>query len=265
MERLDKVERLRERANISYEEAKAVLDQAGDDLLEALLILERQGKVKSPEQGAYSTRYQENAGAEPQTRAGKKEKKRRAQSGERSGIGKVFHRIFDFIRGTSFCISREEKTLFTMPTWLMAILFIAAWHVALPASIIALFFGIRYSFSGHEDADSVNDVLDKAESFADGVRSELGRDRSTGTQERGAHSPSGEAQTPQETAQETPAAAQAPEAPAAEDIIRTTPASEEAAAPAGEETAAPAAPAAGNGAAAGAAAGSGAAAAAPEE
>ena len=49
MEEFEKVEKLRQRANISYEEAKNVLEQADGDLLDAMVILERQSKIKKPE------------------------------------------------------------------------------------------------------------------------------------------------------------------------------------------------------------------------
>ena len=49
MERMDMVEMLREKANITYEEAKTVLDEANGDLLDAMILLERRGKVQRPE------------------------------------------------------------------------------------------------------------------------------------------------------------------------------------------------------------------------
>ena len=45
MERMELIEKLRERADVSYEEAKEILEQTEDDLLEAIVILERQGKL----------------------------------------------------------------------------------------------------------------------------------------------------------------------------------------------------------------------------
>ena len=41
MERMELIEKLRERADVSYDEAKEILEQKGDDLLEAVVILER--------------------------------------------------------------------------------------------------------------------------------------------------------------------------------------------------------------------------------
>lgn len=54
---LEQVERLRDRADISYEEAKTLLEQCGGDLLEALILLERRGSATPTGQGGfYSTR-----------------------------------------------------------------------------------------------------------------------------------------------------------------------------------------------------------------
>ncbi|MDP4159978.1 MAG: ubiquitin, partial [Bacillota bacterium] len=53
MTTLEQVEKLCAMANISYEEAKAALDAANGDLLEAIIYLEKQGKVKAPTGGGY--------------------------------------------------------------------------------------------------------------------------------------------------------------------------------------------------------------------
>ena len=53
MDNFEKVERLVEKANVSFEDAKAALDEANGDLLDAMIILEKRGKVKGPEQSEY--------------------------------------------------------------------------------------------------------------------------------------------------------------------------------------------------------------------
>ena len=55
MEQFEKVEKLRVRAGISYEEAKEALEANDWDLLDAMIWLEKQGKVSAPEQESYST------------------------------------------------------------------------------------------------------------------------------------------------------------------------------------------------------------------
>lgn len=45
---LELIEMLRERANISYEEAKEALEKCNNDVVEALIYLEKQDKIKTP-------------------------------------------------------------------------------------------------------------------------------------------------------------------------------------------------------------------------
>ena len=78
MDFLEKVDRLRQRANVTYEEAKQALEQTGGDLLEAVILLEKQGKVDPPpptrpapsagEGGQQHTYQQGRAGAPPSAR-----------------------------------------------------------------------------------------------------------------------------------------------------------------------------------------------------
>ena len=51
MNHLEKVEKLRQRADVSYEEAKEALESCDWDILDALILLESQGKVKAPASG----------------------------------------------------------------------------------------------------------------------------------------------------------------------------------------------------------------------
>ena len=47
MDNIEKAEKLKKGANISYEEAKEILEQYDWDLLDALIELEARGKIKS--------------------------------------------------------------------------------------------------------------------------------------------------------------------------------------------------------------------------
>lgn len=46
---LELIEMLRERANISYEEAKEALEKCNNDVVDALIYLEKQDKIKTPQ------------------------------------------------------------------------------------------------------------------------------------------------------------------------------------------------------------------------
>ena len=47
------------------------------------------------------------------------------------------------------------------------------WEILVPVMLIALFFNVRYSFDGSGQAQAINDLCSKADSFADGFESSL--------------------------------------------------------------------------------------------
>ena len=171
MDNLEKVERLRERADVTYEEAKEALDEAGGDILDAIVILERHGKVKAPKQSTYSTSYEEQA---EYVRV-----KDKVQEQERSAVsfgeiaGKVLRTVWNIVRNNSLCISRNGELLFMLPAWIFALIVFFTWRGLIPCMVIALFFGIRYSFSGRDDLSKANDFMAKAESIVEGVKKEF--------------------------------------------------------------------------------------------
>ena len=171
MDTMDKAERLRERANVTYEEAKAALDEAEGDLLDAMVILEKQGKTNPPGKESYSTTYEE------QTNYIRVLDKVNEQQSKRPNVGKslreIVRRFFVILRNNSFCISRKGNEIFSLPAWIFALILLAAWKTAIPVMIVALFFGIRYSFSGPDDSSRVNHILDKVGNLADDVKEEF--------------------------------------------------------------------------------------------
>ncbi len=171
MEMMEKVERLREKANVTYEEAKAALEQTGGDLLDAMVLLERQGKVKEPAQSTFSTDYEEQT-EYVKVRDKVEEQEKSAPSFGRT-VGRLFRGFIRFIRNTTFIVTKGEEAVFTMPTIVFVLLLFFFWEILAPVMIIALFFGIRYSFEGEEEAEKANSILNKAGDFAQDVRSEF--------------------------------------------------------------------------------------------
>ena len=171
MEMIEKVERLREKAEVTYEEAKAALEQSDGDLLDAMVLLERQGKVRKPAQSTFSTDYEEQT-EYIRVRDKVEEQEQSAPSFGRT-LGRLFRGFIGFIRKTTFIVTREEGVVFTMPTIVFAVLLFFFWEILAPVMIIALFFGVRYSFEGEEEAEKANSILNKAGDFAQDVRSEF--------------------------------------------------------------------------------------------
>jgi hypothetical protein len=173
MDELEKVEKLRQRANVSYEEARDALNACGGDMLEAMVYLEKLGKVKGPEQSSYSTNYEEkNPYYSVQERVD-------ANKDTGEGFFKKLKKLCKLLIKKSvdnyFCISRKGEMIFKVPVWVLVIALLCAWHVLVPVMVIALFFECRYSFCGKDNLDSANKCMDKAGKMADKVKDEFNK------------------------------------------------------------------------------------------
>ncbi len=173
MATLEQVEKLRERANVSFEEAKAALDACGGDLLEALILLEKQGKVNPPHGGGcYSSR--DSVGEEKETAY------QECGTGERRGesLGELMRRFGRFCKnlfkkGNSnyFEAEKEGKVIISVPVTVLIIGLIFFFWVIFPLMIIGLFCGFRYHFHGQDlGKESVNRVMDSASDTAESIK-----------------------------------------------------------------------------------------------
>ena len=101
MDNLEKVEKLRERANVSYQEAKAALEENNWDLLDAMVALEKAGKTDSPRQEQYSTSYDQQEEYIPVIQKVQEQEERQPRPGKTIGGA-----IRNFLRTLSavFCI-----------------------------------------------------------------------------------------------------------------------------------------------------------------
>jgi hypothetical protein len=171
MEMIEKVERLRERADVTYEEAKAALEEAGGDLLDAMVILERMGKVRGPARSSYSTEYDEQKDY-IRVRDKVEQQKKSAPSFTHT-FRRLIKTFFSFIRHTVFIVTKEDSIIFTMPSWVLVLLLFFFWEAIVPVMVIALFFKVNYSFDGAQNVKRANDILGKAGEFVQDVRNEF--------------------------------------------------------------------------------------------
>ena len=170
MEQLEKVEKLRERANVSYEDAKMALEKSNWDLLDAMVLLEQLGKVEAPNNTSYSTSYEE----QPQYLSVPDTIKSQETSGcdGFSKLKKIIKKLWKKSKENYFCVTRKNEEIIKMPVWVFVIILLCAWELSLAVMVVALFFGCRYSFCGKDDLSGINDVMDKAGNFADKVKQE---------------------------------------------------------------------------------------------
>ena len=167
---LEQVERLREKADVSYAQAKEALEYSGGNLLDALIYLEEKGAIPRPEGAYYSTRGESTASTQ-ESRADvlpelvREEKRARPKTG-------IFRRIRYALLDNELEIWRRDQPVTALPVLILILLLVFAFWVTVPLLILGLFLGFRYRFSGPDlERDSINDVMG---SVADGAAG-LGR------------------------------------------------------------------------------------------
>ena len=161
MDTFEKVEKLREKANVTFEEAKAALEEANGDLLDAMIILERQGKAEERRE-SYSTK--ENADLMVVDQPEKKERKHGNAFTDKLKV--LWHKSIE----NYFVIEREDKVMLNIPICAFVIILIFTWHITLIAMVVALFFGCKYSFKGSSEMKTANEVCDKVSEAAEKVK-----------------------------------------------------------------------------------------------
>lgn len=175
---LEQVERLREKANVSFEDAKSALEASDGDLLNALIYLEKAGKVTPPPgNGFYSS--QGDAKAE-ETKTEENEKKNKGESFtdilKRFGrfCGKILHK-----GNTNYLEAQKgDNTVFSMPVTVVVVLTIFLFWVVVPLFIISLFCGLHYHFRGKDlGRDAVNKVMDGASNTVDDIKRSINNDK----------------------------------------------------------------------------------------
>ena len=168
MDNFEKVEKLVQKAGVTYEEAKNALERANGDLLDAMILLEREGKTQ-PAGGTYSTQYEDQAQYIPvdaQTT--------NARGGNGSGKAKeIFRKIWRVLSRNAMVIEKNGDTVVKLPLWAVLLILLTCWWIVLILLIVSLFFGYRYSFRGEADLKVANDVMEKAANAAEKAKEEF--------------------------------------------------------------------------------------------
>ena len=161
---LERVERLREKADVSYAQAKEALEYSGGDLLDALIYLEEEGAIPRPEGGCYSTR-----GEQPIQPPGELMAR---EDQEEPRQGNLFQRVRLWLLENELEVWHKGNPVTSMPVLiLILLLLLAAWAVV-PIGLVSLFFGCRFRFSGPDlDRDDLNGMMDETAKTAN----DLGR------------------------------------------------------------------------------------------
>jgi len=139
--KLEQIERLRERANVTYDEAKQAYEAADGDLLEALIILEKQGKVRPPEgDGFYSSER-------PQVEQPQEEKKKSKGEDFSSKLDRFWQFLVKLVNkgnNTIFEVSQNDVTVVKIPITIMVIFTLFLPWLVVSLLVLGLFFKFRY-------------------------------------------------------------------------------------------------------------------------
>lgn len=165
---LERVERLREKSGLSYEEARALLERCHGDLLDALIELERQGRLRPGGGGTYSTRPGVHPAAPP---SGSSHRERSREEGKRAHTGDTFRKqvreglraAAELLRpssGNQLEIWQDGRKLTAVPLLILLLAVVFALWITLPLLLIGLVAGCRYRLSGpHVDREVLNGAL----------------------------------------------------------------------------------------------------------
>lgn len=147
MERQEKIERLAERMKVTQEEAARALDEAGGDLLDAALLLERFRAAGERVVNTHSTAaaaalsLPEAEGETDQTAASAEDKAKEIVQAVLTGL--FTHPILNGVR-----ISYRDKELTTIPAGILLALLLVRWWIVPGLVAVGLMAGWDFAFTG---------------------------------------------------------------------------------------------------------------------
>ncbi len=198
MENYQKVEQLVNKAGCSYEDAKAALEGCEWDMLDAVISLEREGKISKetaeqkteepieiiPEVSSdkvsgnnsqqityvYAEGQDGNNGGTENTGNSKKEPKK---------IRKLWNRIKSILMNNRMLIFKSNgQQIVDLPILIPVIALIAFFWATLILAGVAMVFGCRFHFEGEDlGKATINNTMDKATDYAEKVRSDFSKNK----------------------------------------------------------------------------------------
>lgn len=179
MEMLEKVELVREKTGVSYQEAKEALEANGYDVLDAIIWLEQNGKAD-----VYTASYETSSAtttplASPEMQQAQyeyHEQSKKTKFGEMwSSFCQQFRHIIRTGLDMTFIAERHGERVVAMPL-LIVVIGLLAWGFSLWLLIIGLFFGFRYRIEGAAPVTiDVNEAMNKAADAAESIKNDFSK------------------------------------------------------------------------------------------
>jgi hypothetical protein len=148
--RMENIDELRRRTNVSYEAAKDALEKCNDDILEALVYLEKHNMVRAA-----------------------------AACENKESLWVKFKKLVRKGNNTRFIIHKKEVNILSLPVTLAVIITVIAPYVTIIGLVVALFTGHRIKFEGKGmECGKVNKMMDKVADGVDCAKRKLSEDNS---------------------------------------------------------------------------------------
>ncbi|MCQ2465216.1 MAG: DUF4342 domain-containing protein [Oscillospiraceae bacterium] len=174
MENIEMIEKLMEKADVTFEEGKGVLESVNWNLLDALIALEKEGKIRSASTSSHSTKQDIS-----------EEIENIRSTDEPESFKDVMKRFFSWVKKLAvtgmdnrmLMHGKDGREIFGMPVTVLTVLLVLSAFtgfitVVLICLVIAFFRGCSFSFEGPDlGTEKVNSFMSKIK-FTGGRKSE---------------------------------------------------------------------------------------------
>ena len=173
---LNLVEPLIEKTGVSYSEAKTALESCSWDLLDAIVLLEQQGKTDRVKSAQYSTRKERIPLDEAHT--AHNDTRRENKENARQNLRRLGDWLAELVRKGNrnqlIVQRRDGSEVISIPVTAFVLLLIISAGTVLGLMFVSLFFGYGFRFEGKDlGKESINSVMEKAEETADSIKQGL--------------------------------------------------------------------------------------------
>lgn len=172
MEKIELIEKLKSKTNISAEEAKDALEKNDWDILDALVYLGKNGTIDSSGIGSYNTNENNSNNDYSKSNTGSSKYEDEIIFSE-----KAFNFISDISEKGNrnvLEIGKAGKKKIRMPISIVVLLIIFAFWFIIPLVILGLFFDFKFVLIGPDINDNiVNKFLNKASDVACKIKKDI--------------------------------------------------------------------------------------------
>ena len=147
---LEQIDELRKRTGASYEDSKKALEECNGDIVEALVYLEKQKKIK-PEEKTSTNHF--------------------------GNFLQTVKRIIKKGNETKFIVKKGDSIILSLPVTLIVIITVVAPYITVVSLILAPLTGHKFKFQGRDgEGMKVNDSLDKVSDYVVSLKNKLTED-----------------------------------------------------------------------------------------